>query len=110
MLQNSEFVKIRVIVPVDCADAIRAVMGKNGAGAQGQYEYCTGSYRQIGRFRPLPGAHPAVGEVGQFEEVEEEVIETLCHREKLEKVLSAVKKAHPYEEPAIDILSRLEVK
>ncbi|OGH69604.1 MAG: hypothetical protein A3C90_04205 [Candidatus Magasanikbacteria bacterium RIFCSPHIGHO2_02_FULL_51_14] len=109
MLKESEFVKIRVMVPVEAAGAIREALGKAGAGVQGKYTYCSGSYRQIGRFCPMDGAKPAIGEVGKIEEVEEEVIETICHKDSVEKVIAAVKKVHPYEEPAIDIAPRLEV-
>ena len=109
MVKESEFVKIRVMVPVDSADVIREALGKAGAGVQGKYTYCSGSYRQMGRFCPMEGAKPAIGEIGKIEEVEEEVIETICHRDLVEQVAAAVKKVHPYEEPAIDILPRLDV-
>ena len=110
MLHDSDFVKIRVMVPVDAADKMRQVLGDNGAGIMGKYEYASGSWRQIGRFRGMPGSNPAIGKPGQLEEVEEEVIETLCHKDKVRQVIAAVRKAHPYEEPPIDIIPRLEIK
>lgn len=98
------------MVPVSHADIIREVLGKAGAGEQGDYEYCSGTIPQIGRFRPKPGAHPAIGEVGKMEEVQEEIIHTICHKDRLEAVVAEVKKFHPYEEPAIDIFLRYDVK
>jgi hypothetical protein len=110
MLRESDHVKIVTCVPVTSANEVRDALGKSGAGQQGNYQFCSGSYRQIGRFRPLKGAHPAIGEVGKLEEVEEEVIEVICHKDKVGEVIHALRMAHPYEEPAIDIYPRYEVE
>lgn len=109
MLQESEFVKIRTAVPVENAEAVRLAMGDAGAGIQGNYSHCSSSYLTIGRFTPLAGANPAIGLIGKPEEVEEEMIELLCHKDKVAEVIAALKKAHPYEEPAIDIIPRLDI-
>ncbi|MEW6610561.1 MAG: hypothetical protein AB1352_02975 [Patescibacteria group bacterium] len=109
MLRESPYVKIVVAVPLDAADGVRDALTRAGAGRQGNYEACSGSYRQTGRFRPREGAKPAIGSVGKLEEVEEEVIEAICHRDLVARAVEEVKKAHPYEEPAIDIIPRLEI-
>lgn len=110
MLKQSDFVKIRTAVPVDGAEKVRRAMGDAGAGMQGNYSHCSGSYLTTGRFTPLSGANPTIGEVGKPEEVQEELIEMLCHVDKVEEVIAALKKAHPYEEPAIDIVQRLDIE
>lgn len=110
MLKESKFVKIQTAVPVDSADKVRQAIGDAGAGEQGNYAYCSSSYLSRGRFVPLEGAKPAIGEVGKPEEVQEETIEVLCHKDKVEAVVDALKKAHPYEEPPIDIFPRLEIE
>lgn len=109
MLKQSDFLKIRTAVPVASAEKLRRALGEAGAGKQGNYSHCSGSWRSVGRFLPLEGANPAIGEQGKFEEVEEEIIEMLCHKDILVEVIEALKKNHPYEEPAIDILPRLEL-
>ncbi len=109
MLRESDYVVIRVAVPVSHADAVRKALGDAGAGKQGNYAYCSGSYKMTGRFLPLEGARPAIGEVGTPEVVEEEAIYTICHKNLVEEVVRAVREAHPYEEPPIDIMPRLEV-
>ena len=109
-LVESEYVKLHVVVPLTHADALREALGTSGAGVQGKYDFCSGSIKQTGRFRPLQGAHPTLGEVGKKEEVEEEIIQTLCHKNILENVIAAVKKIHPYEEPPIDIFVRFEIQ
>lgn len=110
MFHQSKFCKIRVAVPVKFSARLMQAMAQAGAGRQGNYEFCFGSYRQIGRFRPLPGSSPAVGTVGKLEEVEEEIVEALCETTLLSQVIAAVKAVHPYEEPAIDIIPRLEIE
>jgi len=109
MLIDSPFVIIRVSVPLGEADKIRTALGEAGAGKQGAYSHCSGSFQVIGRFTPLEGARPAIGQVGIFEQVEEEVIQTICHKDIVEDVVARVREIHPYEEPSIDILPRLEI-
>lgn len=99
----SNNVKIVVFVPESHADKVREAMGKAGAGKIGMYSFCSFSVKGIGRFLPEKGAIPATGEVGKLEAVSEERIEAVCERKKLDKVVSAVKKVHPYEEVAFDI-------
>lgn len=110
MLRQSKYVKIQTSVPVAYAEKMRAALAKAGAGRQGKYSHCSGSFPATGRFLPLEGAQPAVGTVGQAEAVPEEIIQTLCHVDKVKDVVAALKKAHPYEEPPIDIIPRFEVE
>jgi len=59
--------KIVVYVPEAQADAIRHALGEAGAGAIGNYSHCTFSAKGVGRFLPLAGANPAIGEIGVME-------------------------------------------
>ncbi|WP_035982161.1 NIF3 1 [Bradyrhizobium sp. STM 3843] len=95
--------KIVVYVPEAQGDAVRAAMGAAGAGWIGNYDYCSFTVKGIGRFRPLAGANPTIGAVGRLEAVEEERIETVCAKDRLRDALQAIRTAHPYEEPAIDV-------
>ncbi|TFG45563.1 MAG: Nif3-like dinuclear metal center hexameric protein, partial [Candidatus Brocadiia bacterium] len=56
-----------------------------------------------GSFLPLEGAKPAIGKKGTVEKVTEMRFETIVPGEKLDDVLAAMKKSHPYEEPAFDV-------
>jgi hypothetical protein len=96
--------KVIVYVPVADADKLRQVMGEVGAGKIGNYDFCSFSTRGVGRFRPLKGANPGIGEIDKHEQVEEERIEVVVDEPLLEKLLSEIKNNHPYEEPAIDIM------
>lgn len=105
---NTKMVKLVIYAPETHADAVREAMGESGAGRVGNYSHTSFSTKGVGRFLPLPGAHPAVGEVGRQEEVVEERIETVCGYSEVAAVLKAVRAVHPYEEIAYDILPRLE--
>ncbi len=99
-----------IYVPVSHADDIRKALEKSGAGSIGNYSGCSFSTRGIGRFRPLKNAHPAIGNIGNMEEVEEERIEVVVTKETLHEALKAVKTVHPYEEPAIHVLPMKDYK
>ncbi len=96
--------KLVVFVPATHADKMREVLGQAGAGQMGNYDFASFSTKGIGRFRPLKGADPAIGEVGKMEAVEEERIETIVNADQLDMVMQAVLDNHPYEEPAIDVI------
>lgn len=95
--------KIVVYVPLTHTDIVREAIGKSGGGKLGKYSFCSFSTRGMGRFKPDEGANPHIGEIGKFEEVEEERIEITCDDKVVKEVISAIKKVHPYEEIALDV-------
>ncbi|WP_409270682.1 Nif3-like dinuclear metal center hexameric protein [Neobacillus sp. SCS-31] len=111
-LENSEVLvptyeeqlkKIVVFVPHEHAGQVMEAMGNAGAGAIGNYSHCSFSTGGTGRFLPGEGTNPFIGSEGKVEEVEEVRIETIVPERLAKKVVSAMTKAHPYEEPAYDI-------
>ena len=108
MTQN-EIVKIVVFVPETHGDAVRRALGDSGAGKIGTYTHCSISVKGVGRYIPGEGSKPFIGEVGKFEEVIEERIETPCNRSDLPQIIKAVKEAHPYEEPVIEVYPMLDI-
>lgn len=96
--------KLVVFVPVADADRVRDALADAGAGRIGDYDRASFSTPGEGRFRPLAGASPAVGEVGTSEVVEEVRVETVLPRRLRGSVIDAVLAAHPYEEPAYDLV------
>lgn len=103
----SKLVKVVVTVPEADADELRRVIGDADGGRIGNYTHCSFSIKGIGRFKPGNGAHPAIGVVGNLEQVNEERIEFTCEEERLSDVISSIRKAHPYEEPVIDVYPML---
>lgn len=96
--------KVIVYAPIADAEKIRQVLGNAGAGRIGNYDFCSFSVRGIGRFRPLKGANPAIGQLDNLTEVEEERIEVVVEKQYLEDAIFAIREAHPYEEQAIDVI------
>ena len=101
--------KIVVYVPKTHEDKVREALGKSGAGHIGNYSDCTFNTDGKGTFRPLEGTNPFIGELDKLEVVDEVKIETIVPQRILGGVISAMIKAHPYEEVAYD-LYKLENK
>ncbi|MGC2595202.1 MAG: hypothetical protein WA347_02855 [Rhabdochlamydiaceae bacterium] len=108
-LKLSSYVTIVVIVPESHADLIRAVIGQAGGGESEHYSHGSFSVKGTSRFMPKKGSHPFLGQEGVLETVAEERIESICSLERLETVIQAIKKAHPYEETVIDIFPVYEI-
>lgn len=96
--------RLTVYVPGDAAAPVRAAMAEAGAGAIGTYDHCSFQSTGEGRFRPLEGADPAIGTVGTLEVVPEERIEVVLPRSRRTEVVRALLAAHPYEQPAYDVV------
>lgn len=101
---KSRLVKILVSVPIEFSNDMRKAMGK-AIGALGNYDFTSLSYPCTGRFRPLEGSNPTIGKIGEIAVVKEERIETIAERKNLKSVLSAIRSAHPYEYPIIDVFA-----
>jgi dinuclear metal center YbgI/SA1388 family protein len=101
--------KLVVFAPVDAAEQVRTAITRAGAGAIGAYDSCTFSSPGEGRFRPLEGADPAIGGVGELEVVDEVRIESVYPRPRRRAVVEALRSAHPYEEPAFDLIELADV-
>ncbi|MDR6122335.1 dinuclear metal center YbgI/SA1388 family protein [Bacillus sp. SLBN-46] len=100
---DTKLKKLVVFVPASHAEEIRNVLGKSGAGFIGNYSHCTFSTSGTGRFLPGENTNPFVGHPGQLEEVDEIRIETIIPEPLLKKAITAMIKAHPYEEVAYDV-------
>jgi dinuclear metal center YbgI/SA1388 family protein len=94
-----------VYVPVDDAAKVAAAMHDAGAGVVGDYDRAMFSSRGIGQFRPLAGANPAIGSVGEVETVDEMSLELVGPPALRETVRAALLAAHPYEEVAYDVIA-----
>ncbi len=95
--------KIVVFVPRDYVEKISEAMHEAGAGMFTKYDRCSFRNEGIGTFRGMNDANPFLGEVGKLEKANEVRLEMLAEHWKIDAVLSAMLKAHPYEEVAYDI-------
>lgn len=101
---KGQYFKIITYVPLDAVDSIRKALLNHGIGKQGLYDGTSFSVQGEGRFRPLSGASPHVGEVEKWHVEKEEMVSVLCAKEDLKKALTTLRTTHPYEEPAIDVI------
>ncbi|MEH6955397.1 Nif3-like dinuclear metal center hexameric protein [Neobacillus drentensis] len=100
---DTKLKKLVVFVPASHAEVIRKVLGEAGAGFIGNYSHCSFSANGTGRFLPGENTNPFLGEAGRLEEVEEVRLETIVPEPLLKKTITAMIKAHPYEEVAYDV-------
>jgi dinuclear metal center YbgI/SA1388 family protein len=96
--------KIVVYVPDTHAEQIRVAIARAGAGRIGDYDSCSWTSVGEGRFRPLTGARPVIGNVGELELVPEARVEAVMQRSCRAEVVRALLDAHPYEEVAYDVV------
>jgi hypothetical protein len=95
--------KLVVFVPPNALDAVRDALFGAGAGRIGAYERCSWYAEGTGTFLGAEGTEPAVGQRGREERVPELRLETVFPAELHEQVIAALRRAHPYEEPAFDV-------
>lgn len=96
--------KIVFYVPVNEAQKVKKALFDSGAGVIGNYDQCSFEVIGRGQFRPLSGADPFIGNINEVEYVDELRVEMICKDDVLKKALKALIEAHPYEEPAIDVI------
>ncbi len=95
--------KVVVFLPKADLEKVSAAVFEAGGGIIGNYTHCSYRSEGTGSFRGNEKSEPVIGKKEKIEFVEEIKLETLVHSWKLKEVLNAVRKAHPYEEPAIDV-------
>jgi dinuclear metal center YbgI/SA1388 family protein len=102
-----EFLKLVTFVPEphveEVADAVFAA-GAGNIGKSAKYSRCSFRNPGTGTFQGDASTNPAVGKAGVFEKVREIRFETILPLELAGDVINALRRAHPYEEPAFDLL------
>jgi hypothetical protein len=97
-------VKLEIFVPQEYALKIRDELAKIGIGIIGNYDHCVALTPVRGFFRPLQGADPFEGEMGNISEVPEYKVEVNCRRDLVEEAVKVIRSFHPYEEPLINVI------
>ena len=95
--------KLVVFVPAGYEDRVRQALGDAGLGIIGRYSHCSFSSPGQGAYRPLPGARPFQGAVGELARADESRLEILAPESLLPAALARLKENHPYEEVAYDL-------
>ncbi|ODS22796.1 NGG1p interacting factor NIF3 [Candidatus Endobugula sertula] len=103
-------VKLIFYVPVSHIDSVKSAVFATGAGNIGDYEQCCWQVLGEGQFKPLKGSQPYLGEQGKLEKVAEYRVEMVCDDQYVVLAVTALKAAHPYEEPAFDIIPLVDAQ
>lgn len=96
--------KLVIFVPASHEAPLLEALFAAGAGGIGGYTECSFGSSGQGSFRPGEGAHPFSGEVGRRHQAEERRLELVYARPVEAAVIAALRRTHPYEEPAFDIV------
>lgn len=96
--------KLCYFVPEDYLEETKNALFQAGAGRIGDYDSCAWHCSGQGQFRPLDGSQPFLGQSGKIETVMEYRVELVCEEGFIRAAVSALKQAHPYEEPAYDVV------
>ncbi|NLI91626.1 MAG: Nif3-like dinuclear metal center hexameric protein [Peptococcaceae bacterium] len=119
-LQKSEFfhvtsseklIKIVTFVPEEQAEDVRKALAAEGVGSgitdgehSDNYSDCFYQTKGEGMFRPLLGSEPVIGQIGELTRVPEIRLESIIEEKSLGRAVKALHRAHPYEEPAYDLI------
>ncbi|MDR2286022.1 MAG: Nif3-like dinuclear metal center hexameric protein [Prevotellaceae bacterium] len=105
ILSQSEKILFKIVtfVPETYSGKVRQALFEAGAGHIGNYDSCSYNIKGTGTFRGDDNTNPFAGKKGLFHNEQEIRIETVTQKEYLDKIISALKQNHPYEEPAYDI-------
>jgi structural hemagglutinin/hemolysin toxin protein RtxA len=90
-------------VPESNIEEVKNAIFAAGAGVIGNYSHCSWQILGQGQFKPLEGSNAFIGKVNQIETIAEYKVETVCADHCIKEVVSALKKAHPYETPSYQI-------
>ncbi|MFL5729624.1 MAG: Nif3-like dinuclear metal center hexameric protein [Cytophagaceae bacterium] len=95
--------KLVTFIPVEDTEEVLQAIYKAGAGNIGNYSECSFRVEGTGSFKPDEKANPAIGSANKKEFVRENRVEVIFPAFLENKVLAALLKSHPYEEPAFDV-------
>ncbi len=96
-------------VPLDALEKVQKAVWDAGWWVMWNYSHVSFVMQGKWYFTPMSWANPTIWAIGISETVEEYHLEFICEKEKLEAVIWALKKAHPYEEVPIFIFEYYEV-
>jgi dinuclear metal center YbgI/SA1388 family protein len=103
--QKNVLKRLITFCPPENVEAVREAVFDAGAGTIGNYSDCSFNTPGMGTFKALNGADPHLGEIGKRYSGEEIRMEFIYRQFQETKVVTALLKAHPYEEVAYDLIT-----
>lgn len=98
--KHGTLMKLVSFVPVADTQKVLDALYNAGVGQIGNYDHCSFRVNGTGTFRPNQNANPHIGTANADEEVIENRIEVIFPAHLENQVMTALRRAHPYEEVA----------
>jgi len=102
--KTKDLLQLNLRVPVSHTESVIQALFDAGAGKLGNYDSCAFRTSGSGSFRPLEGSSPFSGELNTLKEETEIDLKISLETHLKSKVISAMSKAHPYEEIAYELI------
>ena len=107
---SKNYSKLVTFIPENSFETVRNALFAEGAGEFKNYSHSSFYQQGKGSFKALAESEPYLGEKGSLNEVEEYRFETIVAPENLNRVIKALLRVHPYEEPAWDLYQMENLK
>jgi len=91
-------------VPIEHVEIVKQALFAAGAGSIGEYSECAWQTVGEGQFMPKKSANPFVGKKNCLEKIHEVKVEIVCDDKYIQAAVAALKKSHPYETPAYQVI------
>ena len=98
------YCKLEIFIPETHLPQLQEALRQADAGHIGRYDCCLSYIPVTGCFRPLEGTSPYIGSQGEICRTPEIKVEVTCPTERVDSVIAAVRRIHPYEEPVINAI------
>jgi structural hemagglutinin/hemolysin toxin protein RtxA len=105
----AEFYKLIVFVPEHHTEDVKHAIFSAGGGQFEHYSHCAWQTLGQGQFKPEANSSPFIGKQDSISFVKEYKVEILCEEKTLKPSIEALKQAHPYEEPAFEVLKLVNI-
>ena len=103
-LPDETQVKLVTFVPESDLERVQTALWDVGCGRIGAYERCSFYSAGTGTFYGTEGTDPTVGQAGRLERAPEFKLEVVCPKRRIAAAVTALRAAHSYEEPALDVV------
>ena len=98
------YCKLEIFIPESHLDLLAQTLSAEDAGHIGRYDCCLSYSPVTGCFRPLEGTSPYIGVQGEICRTPEIKVEVTCPTERVDSIIAAIRRIHPYEEPVINAI------
>lgn len=102
--QEDAYYKVQVYIPAQNAKSFKDTLNAHGLAKEGNYEYCFFNTEGQGQFKPVQGAQPHIGQIGDIETVAELKIEFMIQSTQIAFAQELIQTHHPYETPVYDFI------